>query len=115
MRKFNTLAVIAIAVGLAALPAWAIATSDWSTDHAEKTPSDFDARAVPAAAFLTKSAAANRFEIVTGRLAQQRAQSPTIKELGAMFAQDHAAALQQGAQVAASLGITVPEGLEPRQ
>jgi putative membrane protein len=70
---------------------------------------------LPAAVFLPKAAAGNRFEIVTGQLAQQRAQSDAVKALGAMFVTDHTAALQQVTQVAATLGVSLPPGLDPMQ
>jgi putative membrane protein len=72
-------------------------------------------RDITDAQFLAKAARSNRFEIVTGTLAQQRAAKPAIKELGAMFVRDHTAALNQGAAVAQTLGIAVPAGLSRAQ
>jgi putative membrane protein len=63
--------------------------------------------------FLTQAAAANRFEIITGRLAQQRAESADVRALGAEFVAHHTEQLALGAAVAAQLGITVPEELTP--
>jgi predicted outer membrane protein len=118
-RTSRKLAVLVIAIGFAALPAWAIATPDRTTHrvpgkhHAHHGHHAFGT--LPAAVFLPKAAAGNRFEIVTGQLAQERAQSDAVKALGAMFVADHTAALQQVAQVAANLGVALPEGLDPRQ
>jgi predicted outer membrane protein len=113
------LAVLAVATGFAALPAWAVATPDRT---AHRVPADHHGHhghhrfaVLPAAVFLPKAAAGNRFEIVTGQLAQQRAQSDAVKALGAMFVTDHTAALQQVTQVAATLGISLPAGLDPMQ
>src|SRR3954468_15988614 len=122
------LAVLVVATGFAALPAWAVATPDRT---AHRGPADHHGHygnyghhghhghhrsaVLPAAVFLPKSAAGNRFEIVTGQLAQQRAQSDAVKSLGAMFVTDHTAALQQVTQVAATLGISLPAGLDPMQ
>jgi len=113
------LAVLAVATGIAALPAWAGATPDRTT---HRVPTDHHGHhghhrsaVLPAAVFLPKAAAGNRFEIVTGQLAQQRAQSDAVKALGAMFVTDHTAALQQVTQVAATLGISLPAGLDPMQ
>ena len=113
------LAVLAVATGFAALPAWAGATPDRTT---HRVPTDHHGHhghhrsaVLPAAVFLPKAAAGNRFEIVTGQLAQQRAQSDAVKALGAMFVTDHTAALQQVTQVAATLGISLPAGLDPMQ
>jgi putative membrane protein len=73
------------------------------------------ARDITDAQFLAKAAQANRFEIVTGRLAEERAKSTEVKALGAMLVRDHTAALAQGAAVAQKLGIPVPEGISPAQ
>jgi putative membrane protein len=111
------------AIAAAAVPTWAVASPDRDAASA-RTAHDGHAyhghayghRALlPAAVFLTRAAQANRFEIVTGQLAEQRATSTAVKDLGAMFVQDHTAALQQGAAVAAQLGIAVPDGLSPWQ
>jgi predicted outer membrane protein len=72
-------------------------------------------RDITDAQFLAKAAQANRFEIATGGLAQDRASSAAVKELGAMLVKDHTAALAQGAAVAKQLGIPVPEGISPAQ
>jgi predicted outer membrane protein len=113
------LAVLVVATGFAATPAWAVATPDRAT---HRVPADHHGHhghhrsaVLPAAVFLPKAAAGNRFEIVTGQLAQQRAQSDAVKALGAMFVTDHTAALQQVTQVAATLGISLPAGLDPMQ
>jgi predicted outer membrane protein len=118
-RPARKLAVLVVAIGFAALPAWAVATPDRTAHH---VPGGHHAHhghhasaSLPAAVFLPKAAAGNRFEIVTGQLAQQRAQSDAVKALGAMFVTDHTAALQQVTQVAATLGVTLPEGLDPMQ
>jgi putative membrane protein len=65
--------------------------------------------------FLAQAAQANQFEIVTGRLAKQRAHSRVVRALGRMFVRDHTKALAEGAAVAAKLGITPPAGLTPDQ
>jgi predicted outer membrane protein len=116
------LAVLVVATGFAALPAWAVATPDRT---AHRVPADrhghhghhghHRSAVLPAAVFLPKAAAGNRFEIVTGQLAQQRAQSDAVKALGAMFVTDHTAALQQVTQVAATLGVPLPAALDPMQ
>ena len=113
------LAVLAVTTGFAALPAWAVATPDRTT---HRVPADHHGHhghhrsaVLPAAVFLPKAAAGNRFEIVTGQLAQERAQSDAVKALGAMFVTDHTAALQQVTQVAETLGVSLPPGLDPMQ
>jgi predicted outer membrane protein len=109
----RSLAVIAASLGLAVAPAAATANGTHHGHHhhhGTTRPS-----VVPAAVFLPKAASANQFEIVTGRLAQQQAQSAAIRDLGAMFVADHTALLQQGAQVAQQLGVNAPPQLDPRQ
>jgi putative membrane protein len=113
------LAVLVVTTGFAALPAWAVATPDRTahrvpTDH-HRHHGHHRSAVLPAAVFLPKAAAGNRFEIVTGQLAQQRAQSDAVKALGAMFVTDHTAALQQVTQVAGTLGVSLPTGLDPMQ
>ena len=56
------------------------------------------ARDITDAEFLTKAAQSNRFEILTGELAQERASAAVVKELGAMLVRDHTAALAQGSR-----------------
>ena len=70
---------------------------------------------ISAPEFLARAAAANQFEIVTGRLAQERAQSSEVRALGAQFVVHHTALLQQGNAVAAQLGIAVTPVLDREQ
>jgi putative membrane protein len=118
----RTVAVTLGAIAAAAVPTWAVASPDHASaparaaHHGHVYGYGFGHHALlPAEVYLTRAAQSNRFEIVTGQLAQQRASSAAVKELGAMFVQHHTALLQQGAAVAAQLGITVPEGLSPSQ
>jgi predicted outer membrane protein len=128
MPRFNSrFATAAAVVGLALTPAVGAAPvfagdgdgGDHRQGHDERAGGHhgdhFIARDITDAQFLTEAAFSNRFEIVTGQLAQQRAASADVKALGAMFVQDHTAALANGAAVAQQLGIAVPEGLSPRQ
>jgi putative membrane protein len=107
----RSLAVIATTLGLAIAPGTAMAHGHKHHRHHHATHS----RLLPAAVFLPKAASANQFEIVTGQLAQQKAQSAAIRDLGAMFVTDHTALLQQGAHVAQQLGIAAPPTLDRRQ
>jgi predicted outer membrane protein len=116
---FRTVTAIVVAIAFAALPASALAATHRASHGG---PADHHGHhwhhrfaVLPASVFLPKAAAGNRFEIVTGQLAQDRAQSDAIKELGAMFVRDHTAALAQVTQVAADLGVTLPDGLDPMQ
>ncbi|MBB4662144.1 DUF4142 domain-containing protein [Conexibacter arvalis] len=107
------LAVVIAAAALVVLPSTASANdgprhADGHSRHARIAP-------ISAEAYLPAAAQANRFEIVTGQLAQQRAESSEVRALGAMFVTDHTRLLEQGSAVAAALGVAVPEGLSPRQ
>jgi putative membrane protein len=114
-RSIRTLATVAVATGLVVVPISGTA----SADRAARTQHDHHHHhgpaVLPAAEFLPKAAAGNRFEIITGQLAQQRAESSAVKDLGAMFERDHSAALAQVTAVATQLGIALPEGLDPQQ
>jgi putative membrane protein len=50
--------------------------------------------------------AANTADIETGRLAAERAQSPEVREFGAMLARDHQHVRQLGRDLAKKLGVT---------
>lgn len=114
MRRIPLKAIVAlVAVALAATPALANATADHHVpEHAVR---HHHRGTFPAAVFLPKAATANRFEIVTGQLAQQKAQSDTIKDLGAMFVTDHTAGLKAVTDAATALGVTLPTSLPPKQ
>jgi putative membrane protein len=112
-RRVATAGVMA---GLMVGPAVTSAPAS-ARDHHRHKPADHRsiARDISDARFLAKAAQANRFEIATGRLAQEQGRSAVVKELGAMLVRDHTAALAQGAVVATQLGIAVPEGISPAQ
>jgi putative membrane protein len=113
VRRIPLRAIVAlVAVVLAATPALANATA--APRHAVRHHHPHAGK-VAAAFFLPKAATANRFEIVTGQLAQQKAQSSAIKDLGAMFVADHTAGLKAVTDAAAALGITLPSSLPPKQ
>lgn len=113
-RPTRSLAVIATSLGVAIAPG--VAAADGTHHHHRHNHHPAKrASLVPATVFLPRAASANQFEIVTGRLAQQRARSAAIRDLGAMFVTDHTALLQQGAQVAQQLGVNAPPRLNRRQ
>jgi putative membrane protein len=115
------LAAVAVTAGLAAAPgsqalaapttaARADAAKAVAAAQAKRTPAAISARS-----FIVKATRSNLFEITTGQLAQQRARSAGVKELGAMFVADHTKLNAQGAAVAKALGITPPTTLSPAQ
>ena len=112
------LIAVAIVAGLTvAMPAAAPATGG-DRDHGSRHDHWEPWHAPPpisAREFLVRAAAANQFEIVTGQLAQQRAQSSEVRALGAQFVAHHTMLLQQGNAVAAQLGIPVEPVLTREQ
>jgi putative membrane protein len=108
------LAAAAIAVGLV-VPAGAAAPALADNHLAPPPPAQQPVADITDADFLAQAAQANRFEIITGKLAKQRARPRLVRALGKMFRKDHTALLAQGAAVAAKLGITPPAGLNPLQ
>jgi putative membrane protein len=111
-RITSRLCVAAVALGLAggAGAAPAVAQHDGSHDPPTAQVPD-----IADADFLGQAAQSNRFEIVTGKLAANRGHSRIVRRLGRQFVRHHTLALQQGAAVAAKLGVTPPEGLSPAQ
>jgi putative membrane protein len=110
---YRIFAIAAVALGLAVTPAVASGEhgkTGTGVGHEADAP-----RPIAAEEFLNRAAAGNRFEIVTGRLAQERAESARIKALGEEFVRDHTRLLEKGAAVAAELGITVKDELTPKQ
>jgi putative membrane protein len=105
---YRTVAALAVALGAAVAPSLAVADPATKRRDPGRSP-------VSAGEFLAQAAAGNRFEIVTGWLAQDQAKSAEIGALSAAFVSDHTALLEQGAAVAARLGITGPGGLTPEQ
>src|SRR3954469_3767260 len=91
-RMYRTIAAVAVVLGATIAPSLAAA------DHARSGTDPQGRSTISAQEFLSEAAAGNRFEIVTGQLAQQRAESSDIKALGAEFVDDHTALLEQGAK-----------------
>ena len=70
-----------------------------------------------AAAFVPAAAIGNRYEIKAGQIAEQRAQSPQVKDLARMMVEDHTQIGQQMHQTLASAGasVTPPADLDDRR
>jgi putative membrane protein len=106
--SYRMLVATVVAVGLGVTPG--VAAAQPKKERSARVPAPISAQK-----FLTQAAAGNQFEIATGKLAQQRAQSDAIKKLGGEFVRDHTTLLNKGSAVAAKLGIKVPQGLTPEQ
>ena len=65
--------------------------------------------------WLETSASGDRFEIVAGRLAEQRGTSPAVRRLGARLVRDHSRSLGELRSVARALGVRVPSAPTPSE
>ena len=64
-----------------------------------------------ASEFMTKAASGGMMEVELGNLAQQKAQSPDVKDFGKMMVTDHTKANDQLKQLAAQKNITLPDSM----
>ncbi|HEU4587892.1 MAG TPA: DUF4142 domain-containing protein [Gemmatimonadales bacterium] len=83
-----------LALGLLAAPV--------ATLHAQSTASKSDST------FVAKAAEGGMEEVELGRLAQEKASSPAVKQFGERMAKDHSKANQQLASAAQQSGIAIP-------
>jgi Predicted outer membrane protein len=60
------------------------------------------------ARFLQQAAASSLHEITLGNLAQTNSSNPDVQAFGAKLVEDHTAAYRAAADLASSLGVTVP-------
>jgi putative membrane protein len=63
---------------------------------------------IPDAKFYRDAAEGGMAEVAMGNLAQQKAQSPTVKDFGAQMVKDHSAANEKLKVLAQSKNITLP-------
>jgi putative membrane protein len=111
----------ALLLGLLGTGSFALATNghDGSSDHkyqhndkhhcGDKGYSAWDEE------WLMMSIEGDRFEIQGGNLAQERATSQIVRDLGARLVKDHTASLHDATEVADQLGIDVPDEPSPTQ
>lgn len=69
---------------------------------------NFNGSARNDARFLQQAAASSLHEITLGNLAQTNSSNPDVQAFGATLVTDHTAAFQAAADLASSLGVTVP-------
>jgi putative membrane protein len=65
--------------------------------------------------WLMMSIQGDRFEIQGGKLAQEKATTQIVRDLGARLVKDHTKSLQDAVDVAHELGIDVPDEPSPSQ
>lgn len=68
-------------------------------------------RRVEAADFVTRAASSSMMEVEAGKLAQQRATNPQVKEFASMMVKDHTAANEELRKLATSKNITLPDSM----
>ncbi|SIQ63644.1 MULTISPECIES: DUF4142 domain-containing protein [Pontibacter] len=68
-------------------------------------------RRVEASEFVTKAASSSMMEVEAGKLAQERATNPQVKEFAAMMVKDHSAANDELRTLATSKNITLPDSM----
>jgi len=69
----------------------------------------------PSQAFLKKAIEGNFAEIEMGKLAQQNGQNENVKKFGQMLSDDHSTANEKAIDVAKTIGVTPPDGPNPKQ
>jgi len=65
--------------------------------------------ATPPRQFLENSIRGDISEVMLGRMAARRADSPRVRELGRVLVADHSAAKDQASALARRMGMTVPD------
>jgi putative membrane protein len=93
MSKTLFAALLASGMAVASVPAFAQTTA--TTTKEDQT-------------FLTKAIEGNLAEIEMGKLAQEKAQSPELKEFGAMLVKDHTDANTKAMDLARQINVTAP-------
>jgi putative membrane protein len=69
----------------------------------------------PSQTFLKTAVEGNLAEVEMGKLAQQKGQSENVKKFGQTLIDDHSAANQKAVDAAKSMGVTPPDGPNPKQ
>ena len=122
MSRIRTRAAATVAViGIAAAPVGiAEAGQHPHGDHGPSAPTQPMPTPAPApvdaATFVTKATASNTFEVVSSRLALDRAKDPAVRRIAEHLIHDHTMAQEQLAATAAEVGIQAPApSLNPEQ
>jgi putative membrane protein len=96
----NTVAVVVSAALIGALPAAIASPKDQSKQDHE---------------FVDEAARGGKMEVDLGRLAEQNASNPKVKQFGARMVKDHTRLKAELGSVAKSIGLTVPAALSADQ
>lgn len=104
----------------ALLAAWLLQACGGNTNNAQHEDSVDSAKAVnkevapvdkESSDFAVKAADAGMLEIALGKLAQEKAMSPRVKDFGAMMVRDHSKAGDELKSIATSKNITLPDSV----
>jgi putative membrane protein len=101
-QRIPTWAAIGLVLGLIAAPA--------STLGAQAQPAGVRADSE----FIHKAASGGLLEVRLGQLAQQKAQSPAVKQFGRRMVTDHSKANMQLSAIAKQGGVNLPAKLDPK-
>jgi putative membrane protein len=88
---------------------WAVLGTLPVANAASKDPSPQDQT------FVNAAARGGKWEVELGKLAQQKASSPDVKQFGAEMVTDHTKLNTELGSVATASGLTVPTDLSPQQ
>lgn len=82
-----------------------------SVDSAKKVNNSTDAVSRKTSDFATEAASGGMMEVQLGKLAQQKAQNPRVKNFGAMMVQDHTQANDELKTIATRENIALPDSM----
>lgn len=114
MLKRLKMGIVAPAVTLTCLALPGAAAQATGHETGPAAPTHADNATTSKGAFIRRAAQGGMAEVQLGELAQQKAESPQVKEFAQRMVNDHSKANDQLKQLAAKEGITVPETLSAR-
>ncbi|WP_299705831.1 DUF4142 domain-containing protein [uncultured Pontibacter sp.] len=115
MKKITTTGLLACALMFGMMACGGSGT-DSVEEAQEQTEERFEDTAmeeprVEASEFMTKAASSSMMEVEAGKLAQERATNPQVKEFASMMVKDHTAANDELRTMATSKNITLPDSM----
>lgn len=110
-RIIRNLALAAVAAGMCCLGSVAQSTSASSTKAGTTQTGKVS---VADRVFMRKAAEGGKAEVELGKLAEEKASSPEVKQFGQRMVTDHSQAADQLKQVAEQKGVTLPDTLSAK-
>jgi putative membrane protein len=108
------LATASVAALLAAAPAFAQSSGSMNSRAGSPASTSNSSKSDLSKAdkeFVRHAAQGGMAEVELGKMAQQKAQSPEVKEFGERMVQDHGAANEKLKSVASSMGVDMPKNV----